>query len=121
RKLRDYSTKEEGRIQYAIEAFAESLEKIPANIARNSGKDPEEVLGVLRSEHTNGKTEYGVGALSEELAINAKELGVWDPIKIKKRVLSAATETAISLLRIDRITAAAKFKPSKGEKEGQEY
>jgi thermosome len=121
RELRDRSTREEGRVQYAIEAFADALERIPANIARNSGKDPEEVLSTLRSEHTKGRTEYGVGALSEELVVNAKELGILDPLKIKKRVLSAATETAVSLLRIDRITAAAKFKPSEGKKEGQEY
>lgn len=123
RYLRSIASKEQGRVQYAILAFADALEKIPINLARNSGKDPEEALSLVNSIHSEGKVEFGVGAANEDTIVNTRELGILDPLLVKKRIFTSAVETAVALLRVDRITIAAKYKPPEGGKEGegQEY
>jgi chaperonin GroEL (HSP60 family) len=55
--------------------------------------------------------------MSSEI-IDAARAGLLEPLTMKKAALMTAVETAVSLLRIDRIAAASRFKaPAKG-KEG---
>lgn len=118
RQLRGLSSKQTGKSALAVEAFIKSLESIPASLASNSGKDPNETLAKLRAAHNAGKANVGTGELEKD-TVDAISAGILEPFSLKKSMLSGAVDTAIALLRIDRITAVAKFKapPGKGSQE----
>jgi chaperonin GroEL (HSP60 family) len=49
---------------------------------------------------------------------DAKKAGLLEPLAVKRAAMISAVETAVSLLRIDRITAASKFKAAPKGREG---
>ncbi len=118
RQLKGLSSKQAGKPALAIEAFLRSMESIPASLASNSGKDPDETLTKLRAIHNSGNPNIGTGELEKDM-VDATSAGILEPLSLKRSTLSGAVDTAIALLRIDRITAVAKFKAPPG-KENQE-
>ncbi|MEW5996793.1 MAG: thermosome subunit beta [Candidatus Micrarchaeota archaeon] len=104
--LQSYAVEIGGREQLAIQAFAESLESIPKALSENAGMDAIDTLVALRNKHKGGKeTTSGVAVLKGKID-NMEELGVLEPLRVKKQALSSATETARLILRIDDIIAA---------------
>merc|ERR1711976_589334 len=84
-------------------AFAKALEVIPRTLADNAGLDSNDVLNKLRKKHAvdeDGK-HFGVDVDSTAGIQNTYEGFVWEPLNIKRNVLTSATEAACSVLSID--------------------
>lgn len=102
RALRSEAASVAGREQFAVEAFADALETIPATLARNAGMDPIDALVELRRRHADDETSVGIDADTGEVA-DAAACGVFEPLRLKERVLANATDAAAFLLRIDEV------------------
>lgn len=105
RQLRNYSQSLSGREQLAVEEFANSLEYIPRTLAENAGMDPIDILTELKSAHDAGNTNHGLNLFSGRIEDTFSK-GIIEPLKIKTQAISAATEAAIMILRIDDVIAA---------------
>ncbi|HJJ50242.1 MAG TPA: thermosome subunit alpha [Methanocorpusculum sp.] len=106
-RLREYAATQGGRIQLAIEAFANALEVIPRTLAENAGLDPIDKLVELRAAHEKGMKTYGLDVY-EGKAIDMWEAGVVEPLRVKTQAISSAAEAAVMILRIDDVIASAK-------------
>jgi len=103
-RLKEFADTLKGREQLAVEAFAKSLEVIPATLAENAGLDPIDVITSLKSSHKkNEKT--GINVFTGKLMDPINE-GVIEPLRIKTQAISSAAEVAIMILRIDDVIAA---------------
>ncbi len=117
KELRKYARTVGGKEQLAIEAFANALEIIPKTLAENSGMDVVETLLKLRVEHEKGNKYHGINLFTKNVEDMFKS-GIIEPLKVKKHVITGATETAIMILRIDDLIAAkGLFEEKKEEKE----
>ena len=106
KRLREYAVEVGGREQLAVEAFADALESIPTTLAENAGMDAIDTLVELRSRHSKDNGIYfGVDVINGKVS-DMKELGVLEPLKVKKQAISSAVETARLVLRIDDIISA---------------
>ena len=105
--LRNYARTLSGREQLAVQAFAEAMEIVPRTLAENAGLDPINVLTSLRSAHDRGQKWAGIDVFTGEV-INAWDLGIIEPLKIKTQALSSATDVAEMILRIDDVVLGGK-------------
>jgi len=106
-KIRSWSKSLEGREQLAAEKFADSLESIPLALAENAGMDPIDTLATLRSKQLKGEKWTGVDVLKGRV-VNMKSSDIIEPLSVKQQVVSAASEAACMILRIDDVIAVAK-------------
>ena len=114
-RLREYAASVGGRAQLAIESFANALEIIPRTLAENAGLDPIDMLVELRSAHETGKKTVGLNVY-EGKAVDMREAGVVEPLRVKTQAIASAAEAAVMILRIDDIIASAKSAaPDMGE------
>ncbi len=115
--LKEYAETLPGREQLAVMCFAEALEAIPTTLAENAGLDPIDIISELRARHEKGEIWAGVEVHAGKVK-NMKELGVFEPIAVKKQIIKSCTEAASMLLKIDDIIAAGKMRapptPSRG-------
>ncbi|MEM2235321.1 MAG: thermosome subunit beta [Desulfurococcaceae archaeon] len=118
-KLREYAEKIGGKVQLAIEKFAEALEEIPSVLAETSGQDPLETLMKLRQLHSGGSIRAGINVLEGKVEEDMFNINVLEPVLVKKQIVKSATEAAITILKIDDIIAASPLKKEK-EKEKKE-
>tara|TARA_R110000787_G_scaffold208786_5_gene318795 strand:+ start:13800 stop:15326 length:1527 start_codon:yes stop_codon:yes gene_type:complete len=91
------------RERMCLEAYADSLEIIPAAIAANAGMDPLDVVMELRScpfHHGLYIDDEGIGSVCDTF----KE-GVVEPTQLIRQIITSATEVATAILRIDDIVA----------------
>ncbi|KAG0261966.1 T-complex protein 1 subunit theta [Actinomortierella ambigua] len=104
-----------GLNQHAIKKFAEALEVIPRTLAENAGLDATEVLGKLyAAHHQDDRGIMGVDVESEKHEIiDAKAAGIVDTLSAKISAIRLATETALTILRVDQIIMS---KPAGGPK-----
>lgn len=100
RKLRQRAAEHPGKEQLAIEAFADALETVPRTLASSAGMNPIDALVDLRNAHAAGKHATGVN-LETNTVDDMAELGVLEPLYIKRQSITSATEAANMLLRID--------------------
>ena len=104
--VRNYATGESGlsaRERMCLEAYADSLEIVPAAIAANAGLDPLDIVMELRSCPDNYGlfiNEEGIGEVCD-----TGERGVYEPRELVKQVITSATEVSTAVLRIDDIIA----------------
>jgi len=124
--LENFATTLGSREQLAIAEFANSLLTIPKTLAVNAAKDSTDLIAKLRSyqhaaqspttdeSHRNLKW-YGLDLANGQLRDNVKA-GVLEPAISKIKSLRAATEAAISILRIDDLI---KVVPDKAGEEPQ--
>lgn len=109
--LENFATTLSSREQLAIAEFAQSLLVIPKQLAINAAKDATDLVAKLRAHHfqsqTSGahdvkkvKRNYGLD-LTNGVVRDNFEAGVLEPTMSKTKSLKAATEAAISILRID--------------------
>ena len=94
RHLRDYANSLATKEKYAVNAYAKALEVIPRTLSDNAGLDSNEILNKLRKLHfsdENGKN-FGVDVDNDSGIQNSYENFVWEPIQIKRNIISAATE-----------------------------
>jgi archaeal chaperonin len=110
-KIRDWSSSLSGRTQLAAERFADSVEEIAIALAENAGMDPLDTQTQLRAKAALAKPKYGVDVINGRVADMAAK-DVYEPLKVKEQVISAATEASSMILRIDDVIASSKPKDS---------
>jgi thermosome len=118
-KIRKWAKTLKGKEQLAALRFADAVEAIPVTLAENAGLDPVDILVELKSRHDKGEKWAGVDVIQGKVS-NTWELGIIEPLVVKKQIMKSATEAAIMILRIDDVIAAAPpsaEKEKKGEKE----
>ncbi|HIH70263.1 thermosome subunit alpha [Methermicoccus shengliensis] len=114
-RLRQYANTLKGREQLAVQAYAEALEAIPKALAENSGLDVIDTLVALRSAHEGGRTTAGIDVFSGDI-IDMWEANVIEPLRVKRQMISTATEIVCMILRLDEILASERREPSIAEK-----
>ena len=87
-------------------AFAKALEVIPRQICDNAGLDSSDLVTRLRQAINNGMTSSGLDLLTPGGGIaDMRDLGVVEAYKLKKAVVSSASEAAeVCLLYSLRLT-----------------
>jgi len=106
-KIRSWAKSLEGREQLAAEKFADGLESIALSLSENAGMDPIDTLASLRSRQLKGDKWTGIDVIKGKV-LNMKIGDVVEPLAVKNQIISAATEAACMLLRIDDVIATAK-------------
>jgi T-complex protein 1 subunit beta len=104
----------QGKQQLAVEAFARALRQLPTILADNAGFDSSELVTDLRSSIYRGLNTLGLDLNNGKVA-DMKELGILESYKLKKSVVSSASEAAEVLLRVDNIIRA---KPRTADRRG---
>ncbi len=104
-RLREYSGTLKGREQLAVGKFAEALEVIPRTLAENAGLDPIDMLVEMRSQHEKGNKTAGLNVFTGKVVDMWKE-GVVEPLRVKTQAISAGTEAATMILRIDDVLSS---------------
>ncbi|MEM2785745.1 MAG: TCP-1/cpn60 chaperonin family protein, partial [Candidatus Nitrosotenuis sp.] len=116
-KLRSWAKSLEGREQLAAEKFADALESIPLTLSENAGMDPIDTLTNLRSKQLKGEKWTGIDVMKSKVG-NMKTSDIIEPLAVKNQIVSAATEAACMILRIDDVIAIAKSAAPPGGPEG---
>src|SRR5687768_3015880 len=106
-KVREWSASLSGRSQLAVEKFADSVEDIAIALAENAGMDPLDTQAQLRSKTSQAKPKYGVDVINGKVADMAAK-DVYEPLKVKEQIISAATEVSSMILRIDDVISVSK-------------
>lgn len=96
---------ETGKKALAIESFAKALRQLPSILADNAGFDSSDLVTKLRSAIYNGITTSGLD-LNKGIVGDMRELGIVESYKLKRAVVSSASEAAEVLLRVDNILKA---------------
>lgn len=97
-----------GKKQIAVEAFARALRALPTILADNAGLDGSDLVAKLRKAVHDGMTSSGLDLLRPGGGIaDMRELGVIESYKLKRAVVSSASEAAELLLRVDNIIRSA--------------
>lgn len=94
-----------GKKALAIESFAKALRQLPTILADNAGFDSSDLVTKLRSAIYNGMTTSGLDLNKGEVG-DMRELGIVESYKLKRAVVSSASEAAEVLLRVDNILKA---------------
>ena len=113
--LESFATTLGSREQLAIAEFADAMLVIPKTLTVNAAKDATELVAKLRAYHNSAQSKpdkerlahYGLD-LVEGTVRNNVEAGVIEPALIKSKVISLATEAAITILRIDDLIKLSK-------------
>lgn len=84
----------------AIIAFSNALQNIPIILAENGGYNGNEIRSQLRSKHNNNEYTYGVNLENGNISC-MKELKVIDSYRIKKRIITCASEIAQMIIKCD--------------------
>jgi thermosome len=110
-KVREWSASLSGRSQLAVERFADSVEEIAIALAENAGMDPLDTQTQLRAKAALAKPKYGVDVINGKVTDMAAK-DVYEPLKVKEQVISAATEASSMILRIDDVISVSKSRDS---------
>ncbi len=110
-KVREWSASLSGRSQLAVERFADSVEEIAIALAENAGMDPLDTQTQLRAKAALSKPKYGVDVVNGKVTDMAAK-DVYEPLKVKEQVISAATEASSMILRIDDVISVSKSRES---------
>lgn len=102
------ATRVEGKRQMAVQSFAVALRALPTILADNAGLDSGDLVARLRKAIYDGMTTYGLDLMTPGGGVaDMRDLGVVESYKLKKAVVSSASEAAELLLRVDDIIRAA--------------
>jgi len=112
-----------GKEKLVIKAYTDALMAIPKALIENMGGDVIELEAELRKANLDKERRghFGFDASVGEV-VNVYEVGLLDPLRVKKYVITTATEAAITILRIDDIIASKPKREEKGKKgPGEEF
>jgi T-complex protein 1 subunit beta len=85
----------EGKKQIAIASFATALRQLPTILADNAGYDSSDLVAKLRTAINDGLMTYGLDLMTPGGGIaDMREMGVIESYKLKKAVVSSASEAA---------------------------
>ncbi|KAL8755647.1 MAG: hypothetical protein Q9184_004731 [Pyrenodesmia sp. 2 TL-2023] len=97
-----------GKKALAVDAFAAALQQLPTILADNAGFDSSDLVTRLKKEIYKGQTSSGLDLLIPGGGIaDMREKGVIESYKLKRAVVSSASEAAELLLRVDSIVRCA--------------
>jgi len=106
--LENFASTLGSREQLAIAEFAEALLYVPKTLAMNAALDASDLVAKLRAHHNAAQTDASKKQLAHSgldlvqgRIRNNVESGVLEPAMAKVKMLQAATEAAITILRID--------------------
>ncbi|KAG7371963.1 thermosome subunit [Nitzschia inconspicua] len=102
-QLDQFADQHPGLEQYAIRAFAKSLECVARTLADNAGWDAVQVLADIRAAHVNGQADVGIDITSAPGSKGMKEANVYDLMYVKRSALKLAIEAATTVLKVDQI------------------
>ena len=89
------ATRVEGKRQVAVASFAIALRQLPTILADNAGLDSGELVARLRKAIYDGMTTYGLDLMTPGGGIaDMRDLGVIESYKLKRAVVSSASEAA---------------------------
>ena len=100
--VRRAAEEEPGRARLAMDAFARALEVVPATLVENAGGDPLDSVLDLRASARSGESMIGITAAGSVGSVD----GAWHPRAVIQDGLESATETAMSMLRIDQVISS---------------
>ncbi len=116
-RLKAWARTLHGKQQLAAMRYAEALESIPTMLAQTSGLKPLDSMIKIRSEHANGNPSFGVNVVKMKLA-DMQDSGVLDVLSVKSQILKTATETAVTMVKVDGVFSRPKFVPKKKKHPG---
>ena len=92
-----------GKQQLIIEAFAQALEIVPAQLADNAGLDSTDILNKLRKAHyTQGDEGKWIGVdVNQGGVCDTFKAHVWEPSVNKLNSIASAAEAACLILSVD--------------------
>eukprot|EP01105_Mastigella_eilhardi_P019781 TRINITY_DN466_c2_g1_i1.p1 TRINITY_DN466_c2_g1~~TRINITY_DN466_c2_g1_i1.p1 ORF type:complete len:543 (-),score=193.12 TRINITY_DN466_c2_g1_i1:97-1677(-) len=96
-----------GKRAVALEAFARALRMLPTIIADNAGYDSADLVAKLRAAQANDGRKFAGLDMRKGGIGDMRELGIIEPLKVKRHVLVSAAEAAEMLLRVDYLIQAA--------------
>merc|ERR1711939_141321 len=97
-----------GKKALAVDSFAKALRQLPTILADNAGLDSSDLVARLRKAVYGGMSNSGLDLMTPGGGItDMRELGVVESYKLKRAVVSSASEAAELLLRVDNIIRAA--------------
>ena len=103
RQLQQIRQEAQGMAVYGLDCVIEALKQPFTQIVFNAGFNPLEKLGeVIAAQISENNHSLGINCDSGKIT-NMQELGVYDPVLVKKHALQAAGEVATAILRIDTI------------------
>jgi T-complex protein 1 subunit gamma len=120
RAITKHASTVEGVQQWPFAAVAQALEVIPRTLAQNCGCDVVRVVTELRAKHTEENQDawyWGIDGNQGKLA-DMRELGIWEPLQVKKQVFKTAIESACMLLKIDDVVSGMSRKEKKPSASG---
>jgi len=109
RRLREFAHTMGGREQLGILAFADSLEIIPKTLAENAGIDPIDIMTEMKAKHDLNEKWAGIDVYTGKV-VNAWNMKVIEPLKVKTQAIKSASEVAELILRIDDVIASGSSK-----------
>ena len=124
KEVDEEARKTAGKRAIATEAFARALRQVrknendrhlltpllqlPTILANNAGLDSSDLVARLRKAVYGGMSNSGLDLMTPGGGItDMRELGVVESYKLKRAVVSSASEAAELLLRVDNIIRAA--------------
>ncbi|KAM0677468.1 chaperonin-containing T-complex alpha subunit Cct1 [Binucleata daphniae] len=116
--LKEFAASISSKECLAIDKYAEALLALPRLLASNAGFGDDLIAGVLKkqNEENNKKNDnffyYGIDAENGTVQNNT-ENGIVEPSVIKLKSIRAATEAAISVIRIDEMIVLNEEKKEK--------
>ena len=97
-----------GKKAIAVESFAKALQQLPTILADNAGFDSSDLIARMKKEIYDGKSSSGLDLMIPGGGVaNMREKGVIEAYKLKRAVVSSASEAAELLLRVDNIIRSA--------------
>jgi chaperonin GroEL (HSP60 family) len=108
--VKEYAASVGGRVQLAIEAFANAFESIPRTLAENSGFNPIDKLVELKAAHAKGKKRAGLNVFSGKI-VDMYEENVFEPMRVKVQAIQSGAEAASLLIRVDDMMITQRGEP----------
>lgn len=116
-QIRNYADSCPGLDQYAIRAFAKSLEFVPRTLAENAGLSAAHVVAGLNAAHANGQAGAGVDIEGGLDGTSGNKDGIlldndiYDILSTKLSAFRLAIDSALTVLKVDQIIMS---KPARG-------
>lgn len=110
-QLAEYAQEVSGVESYCFRAFAQAMEVIPCTLAENAGLNPIATVTELRNRHANkndsNKIYTGINVRKGAIT-NMLEENVVQPLLVSTSMITLASETVRSILKIDDIVNTMK-------------
>lgn len=87
---------------YCLQRYAEAMEVVPYTLAENAALNPIEVVTELRKRHNAGEHSAGINVRKAGVS-NMQTEDVVQPLLVSTSMITLATETVRSILKIDDI------------------